>query len=165
MDDQQRWQQAIAATHKSYQRLSVETRDELDDLLDSIMQIKQELFELVQAAGSSEICRDCGGQCCLNGKYHVTELDLLAYLRTDAEPVRPDFGTRPLCPYGGTDGCRMEPRFRSMTCLIFNCDLIEERMGSEDKQRLVEFELNLRRAVEQAEKLLGYRAGRALLLH
>jgi hypothetical protein len=164
VDDQQRWQRAIASTFEDYRRLPAGTRFGLDELIARIMQLKQELSDLVLASGSGDICRSCGGQCCLNGKYHVTILDLLTYCSAGVEPVKPDFGKRPLCPYGGTDGCLMAPRFRSMTCLIFNCELLEDRMGADDKHQFTESEQKLRRTVIEVEKLLGYRAGRALLL-
>jgi len=128
------------------------------------MQVKQELFDLALAAGGSNICRSCGGKCCLNGKYHVSLLDMLAYRAAGVEPVLPDFEQRPLCPYGGSNGCLMEPRFRSITCLIFNCDLLEDRMDSESRQRFASVERNLRSTVARADELLGCRAGRALLL-
>lgn len=164
MDDQQKWQRAVAATFQGYDRLSVDSRVALDGLIVRIMRLKQELFEMVLATGSGDICRTCGGECCLMGKYHVTVLDLLAYRSAGVEPVVPDFGTHPFCPYGGTKGCLMAPPFRSMTCLIFNCELLEERLGADGRQRFAETERNLRGAVARVEELLGYRAGRALLL-
>jgi hypothetical protein len=164
VDDQQKWQLSCAATFQGYELLPSDTRVGLDELIAGIMQFKQELFDLALAAGGGDICRTCGGQCCLNGKYHVSVLDLLAYRSAGVEPVKPDFGAHPLCPYGGEAGCSMTPRFRSMTCLIFNCEQLEERLGADDKQRFAEAERNLRSTVDQAEKLLGYRAGRALLL-
>jgi len=164
VEDQQKWQRASAAAFQTYRLLSGDARDALNALISSIMQLKQELFELALVAGGGDICRTCGGQCCLNGKYHVTVLDLLAYRAAGVEPVQPDFGKRPLCPYGGGEGCLMEPRFRSLTCLLFNCELLEERMDTESKQRFATVEQELRRAVTQADTLLGCRAGRALLL-
>lgn len=164
MDDQKKWQKAVAGAYQRYDRLPADTGIALDGLIAGIIQLKQELFELAQVAGGGDICRTCGGQCCRYGKYHVTVLDLLAYRSAGVEPLMPDFATPPCCPYGGPDGCRMEPRFRSMTCLIFNCDLLEERMVDDVRQRFAAAEGSLRAAVARAEQLLGYRAGRALLL-
>lgn len=164
VDDEQIWQRVVAATSGSYAALPAETRDGLDGLIRGVMILKRELSELALAAGSGAVCRSCGGRCCLNGKYHVTVLDLLAYHSAGVDPVLPDFGKRPLCPYGDEQGCMMAAPFRSMTCLIFNCELVEKRMGANEKQRFADTERSLRRTVEQAEKLLGFRAGRALLL-
>lgn len=164
MDDQKIWNRVVATVDASYDRLSDVCRARLDQQLLRIMQLKQDLYDWSQAVGSAEICRECGGACCLNGKFHVSLLDLLAYRSAKAEPVVPHFGDSPLCPYGGPDGCFMPPRFRSMTCLVFNCELVEQRMTGDEKKRFAEGEHALRKAILKAEEILEYRAGRAALL-
>jgi hypothetical protein len=164
VDDERIWRRAVEVAEASYDRLHVDTRARLDELLNRIMRLKQELFDLSFAAGSACICGECGGRCCLNGKYHVSVLDLLAYRSAMVAPVVPDFSTSPLCPYGGDEGCLMPPRFRSMTCLVFNCELVEERMEASARERFAACEQELRGMVGKADELLGYRAGRALLL-
>lgn len=164
MEDHQTWRRVKEAAEASYDRLPAATRARLDELLDRVMGLKQELFDLSAAAGSARICRECGGRCCLNGKYHVSVLDLLAYRSAGAAPVVPDFGTAPLCPYGGSGGCLMPPRFRPLTCLIFNCDLVEDSMGEAGRDRFAACERELRGAVAMADELLACRTGRALLL-
>ena len=164
MDDQQRWQRAGKVACTRYEQLLIDTRDCLVTLVSRIMRLKEELLELALTAGSAAICQTCGGACCLSGKYHVSVLDFLAYRITLAEAVVPDFGRVPHCPYGGTDGCRMPPRFRPLTCVIFNCDAVEGRMGDDARERFAAAEQELRVAVEQVETLLGFRAGRSFLL-
>lgn len=164
MEDQHIWMRAKEAAEAIYDRLPGSTRTRLDELLSRIMGLKQELFDLSSAAGSARICRECGGRCCLNGKYHVSVLDLLAYRSLGVAPVVPDFGKAPLCPYGGIEGCLMSPRFRSVTCLIFNCDLVEERMEQNSRKRFYACEQELRGAVAMADEFLACRAGRALML-
>ncbi|NVN90894.1 MAG: hypothetical protein HXX11_09845 [Desulfuromonadales bacterium] len=164
MDDQTIWNRVVATADASYDRLSATARSRLDEHLSRIMQLKQDLYECSQAAGSSQICRECGGTCCLNGKFHVSVLDLLVYRSARVEPVVPHFENSPLCPYGGTAGCLMPPRFRSMTCLVFNCELVENRMDDREKERFAAGEHALRKAILGAEELLEYRAGRAVLL-
>lgn len=164
MEDQRKWIRAKEAAVTSYDRLPGATKARLDELLSRIMGLKQELFNISSAAGSARICRDCGGRCCLHGKYHVSVLDLLAYHSAGVAPVVPDFSTAPLCPYGGIEGCLMPPRFRSMTCLVFNCDLVERHMEEAGRARFLACEQELRGAVAMADDLLACRAGRALLL-
>jgi hypothetical protein len=164
VNDQNIWHRVVEDVDVMYDRLAADTRARLDAHLIHVMQLKQELFELSHAAGSSHVCKECGGACCLNGKYHVSVLDLLAYRSAKVEPVVPDFGNSPLCPYGGPDGCLMPPRFRSMTCLVFNCELIESRMGDREKERFEMLEHALRTAIHGAEDMLKFRAGRAALL-
>jgi len=164
VDDQQRWQRAGTAVCEKYEQLPDDTREGLAGLVKRIMLLKEELLDLSLAAGSGAICRTCGGACCRNGKYHVSLLDLLAYRISGAAAVVPDFGKAPHCPYGGTGGCLMPPRFRPLTCVIFNCDAVEEQMGEHDRERFRAAEQELRDTVKRAEALLGFRVGRALLL-
>lgn len=164
MDDQLNWQRTVTMVGRKYDTLAGDVRSRLDELLCLIMNLKQQLYDLSFAAGSSSICRECGGACCLNGKYHVSALDLLVYRSAMVEPVIPDFNNHPLCPYGGGQGCNMPPRFRSMTCLVFNCELVEERMEPRGRECFTAVELKLRAAIRGVEELLEYRAGRAALL-
>jgi len=164
VDDQQKWQLAEKVALARYGRLPDDIAGCLDVIVSRIMRLKEELLELALAAGSAEICRSCGGECCLFGKYHVSVLDLLAYRIDRSEAVVPDFNSAPHCPYGGIDGCRMPPRFRPLTCVIFNCDAVEQRIGEDGRTRFAAAEQELRDAVRQAETLLGFRASRALLL-
>ena len=164
MNDQQTWVRAVRAAHDIYDQLSPEKRAGIDTLIDRVMELKEDLVEQTLSAGSSSICRSCGGRCCLNGKYHVSVLDLLAYRITDTEPVVPDFSAHPACPYGRENGCLMPPRFRPMTCVVFNCDLIEERMNVAERSSLAECEQLLRKTIAQANRLAGFRLDRSLLL-
>ncbi|MBI2354405.1 MAG: hypothetical protein HYV06_05140 [Deltaproteobacteria bacterium] len=164
MNDEQRWASAVTAAGAAYERLPAGTGAELDAVIKQIMGHKQELVELALAAGSASICRGCGGECCLSGKYHVSVLDLLSYRIAAADPVAPNFGAAPACPYSGMSGCLMPPRFRPMTCVVFNCELIEGRMGPNERAALYERENLLREAIAQANRIAGSRLDRALLL-
>ena len=164
MNDLNIWHRVVADVALIYDRLTADTRARLDAQLSRVMQLKQELYELSHAAGSSHVCKECGGACCLNGKYHVSVLDLLAYRSAMLEPVVPDFGNSPFCPYGGPDGCLMPPSFRSMPCLVFNCELVDNRMADREKERFEAVEHALRIAIHGAEDIVKFRAGRAALL-
>jgi len=163
-EDQQKWLHSVAAAQKQYELLPAEVRCNLNNIIDEIMILKNSLLELTLAAGSADVCRDCGGKCCYNGKYHVSLLDLIACLRTSAEPPVPDFEISPLCPYGCSEGCLMKPGFRPVTCVIFNCEQVESLLKESELLRLRDLEIQLREKVIQAEKLIGIRLGRPLLL-
>ncbi len=163
-EDQQNWLHSVEAARKQYELLPAEVRCNLNIIIDEIMFLKSSLLNLTLAAGSSDACRDCGGKCCNNGKFHVSLLDLMAYLRTSAELPVPDFENRPFCPYGCSDGCLMKPGFRSVTCVIFNCELVESLLMDSEQLKLKTLEVQLREKVIQAEQLLGFRVGRPLLL-
>lgn len=165
MCDQNVWQRAIISSGTLYDALSADVRGQLDSFISRIMQLKEQLLSVALAAEGEKICRKCGGQCCLLGKYHLTVLDLLAYLKEGAEPLKPVFSAASACcPYGGENGCRMKSRFRPMTCVIFNCDLLEERMGKEVKQKAAAYEADLRELILRADRLTGIRLSRPALL-
>ena len=164
MNDQAAWEQAVARTSEWYLGLLSDKRAELDGLLDEIMQLKQKLVEQVTTSGSSAVCRDCGGECCLLGRYHVSVLDILAYRKTGAEPVVPDFSATPTCPYSDASGCTMPPAYRPVTCVIFNCQLIEDRLSPVELEALHGYERKLRDTVRRAGHTTGTRLDRPLLL-
>jgi hypothetical protein len=164
VNDQERWERACAAATTTYDALPPGDRAKLDALIDEIMQIKGTLVEVVTTAGSSTVCRDCGGQCCLLGRYHVSILDLLAYRKTGAEPVAPVFSGAPACPYSDSSGCLMPPVYRPVTCVIFNCQPIEDLLPAADRERLQRCENRLRAAVSEAGSICRLRLERPLLL-
>jgi hypothetical protein len=133
-------------------------------LLDEIMQLKQRLVELVTTSGSSATCRTCGGECCLLGRYHVSVLDILAYLKTGAELVIPHFTASPACPYAGAAGCLMSSCYRPLTCVIFNCQLIEDSLSATERFSLRGFESRLRATVANTVRIHGTWIARPLLL-
>jgi len=163
-EDKQNWSRAIEAARKQYDLLPADVRCNLNIIIDEIMTLKSSLLGLTLAAGSAEVCRACGGQCCNNGKFHVSLLDLMAYLHSSAEPPVPDFEISPLCPYGCSEGCMMSPGFRSVTCVIFNCEQVEELLMESEQLELRILEIQLKEKVLQAEKIMGFRVGRPLLL-
>ena len=164
MDDQRKWAQAVEIASSYYEDLPIRDRAELDALINEIMRLKEQLNELTISTGSAHICRSCGGKCCLNGKYHFSVLDLLAYRKTSLEPVVPDFTAHPRCPYSGDTGCLMPPRFRPMTCVVFNCEVIENQMEPCQCKAFYECENQLRESIRQACQIAGCRLDRALLL-
>lgn len=164
MNDQAAWEQAVTTASKWYFGLPPGIRAELDGLLDEIIQFKQKLVELVTSSGSSTICRTCGGECCLLGRYHVSVLDILAYRKTCVEPVVPVFGASPACPYSDASGCLMPPRYRPVTCVIFNCQMVEDRLTATECHTLHEYELRLRATVARAGRIHDIRTDRPLLL-
>lgn len=164
MNDQMLWEQAMATASEWYFGLPHAIRAELDGLLDEVMQLKQLLVEQVTASGSAAVCRECGGECCLLGRYHVSVLDILAYRKAGLEPVVPDFNADPACPYSDASGCLMPPGFRPVTCVIFNCQLIEDRLTAVQRTALHEYEGRLRATVARAGRIHDIRTDRPLLL-
>ena len=164
MDDLHAWQQAVGLSDTLYWSLSLDSRGRLDVLIARMMYIKEQLLFLVEKAGSEDLCRICGGACCRHGKYHFTQLDLLAYRHEEVAPVIPDFSKDSACPYGGLSGCTLAPRFRPMTCVIFNCEQIEDRLDRGEREQLLACEQELRSVIACAGQVSGGRLSRPLLL-
>jgi hypothetical protein len=162
MNDQEAWRRGVRFMDEFHGRLPRHTREQLGGLLTGYRRHKGEMLTLT--TGSHAICRDCGGQCCLNGKYRFSGLDLLALLDQQAPLPAPDFNQKPLCPYGDAGGCRMEPAFRPLDCVLFICGAIEGVLEERVASALAPLEQELRRTVQQAETLLEQPLGRPLLL-
>lgn len=165
MSDQQAWLQGVTDTLGWYERLDMTVREQLDDLIGQIRLAKQQLMQLVLLADGAVICRSCGGECCRYGKYHVTSLDLLALRQRGEGMIVPDFGIHPACPYADTLGCcSMAVEFRPLTCVIFNCEQLENRLSSLDQTQIRTLEQLLRSLISRAEQVSGIRLNRPALL-
>jgi hypothetical protein len=162
MNDQDAWQRGVRFMEEIHARLPCQGREQLGALLDNYRRYKGEMLTLT--AGSHALCRDCGGQCCMNGKYRFNGLDILALLDQQERLPTPDFAQKPLCPYGDAGGCRLEPAFRPLDCVLFICNAIEEVLQEGASGALDLLEQKLRRCVQQAEALLEQPLGRPLLL-
>jgi hypothetical protein len=128
------------------------------------MLLKKNLVEQATAAGSSQICRECGGECCRFGRYHVSVLDILAYLKNNTELPVPDFSTTPACPYSDDSGCIMQSGYRPMTCVVFNCQQVENRLTTNQLETFRTCEQALRDAITRAVRIAGLPLNRSLLL-
>ena len=163
-NDQESWERAIAAAAAQYDSLGSGRREELRGLITEIMVLKESLVELVTAAGSSDTCRTCKGQCCLFGRYHVSVLDILTCLATGTLPVSPDFDSHPACPYSNENGCLIPAGLRPLTCVVFNCQPVEDLLSPAGLVKFSQLEASLRAAVSAACRLCGSRLDRPLLL-
>jgi hypothetical protein len=164
VNDQASWDQAVDTACKTYSSLTPDSGSELNGLIERIMQLKQNLVELVLSAGSADICRSCGGECCGHGKYHVSVLDIMAYLKIGTTPVVPDFSSDPYCPYSDVSGCTMAPCYRPLTCVVFNCQIVEDQLSPAQRETFRGYEQELRTAITRAGRINSMRLDRALLL-
>lgn len=160
MHDFEAWTSAEAVARTQLQRVG----PEFSFLADRIMNLKAEILGLALSAGSGDICRACQGECCRFGRYHVTLLDLMLIELAGLKPPLPRFGEEGDCPYGNGSGCFFEPRLRPMTCVVFNCELIESRMKDGSRGRGALLEQQLRGAIAAADILAGMRLSRPALL-
>lgn len=164
MNDQEAWEWGVRLMEDLHGRLSHHPRQQFGELLDRYRLHKEEMLALILEIGSEGICRDCGGQCCLNGKYRFSGLDLLALLDGQKPLPVPDFARKPSCPYGDAGGCGMEPSLRPLDCVLFICETIAGRLEDTAINALALLERELRGSVKQAEALLERALGQPLLL-
>jgi hypothetical protein len=158
------WRRGVALLTREFSLLSAERREELGQLLADVGNIKEELCHLSDAAQGAAICAACGGACCRAGRYHVTLLDLLAFLAAGETTVEPEFAPG-ACPFLGCEGCRIVPRRRRpFTCVIFICDLIDERLGADETSRFSQREHDLRLLLNRAGMRFGRNLTESLLI-
>ena len=158
------WHRGVALLTREFSLLSAEHRDELGALLIEVGDFKEELCRLSDAAEGAAICSACGGACCRAGRYHATLLDLLAFLAAGEAPVEPEFAPG-ACPFLGSEGCRIVPRRRRpFTCVIFICDLIDERLAADESTCFNRREQDLRLLLNRAGMRFGRNLTESLLI-
>ena len=163
MDDQQLWNLGAVRLTALQAALPVENSAALTKLLTRYRQTKEALAAEIAQVDAASVCRECRGQCCLNGKYRISVLDVLACLAAEV-PVPANFDHKPLCPYGTDAGCTMEPGLRPADCILFICDAIDRKLSPQTGSIVAELERTLRESILTASHLTGEPLGTPLLL-
>lgn len=163
VDDQQLWHLGLSRLKALYSGFTRETELGFAVLLTRYCQTKEALAEVIAEIDASSVCHQCGGQCCLNGKYRINVFDSLALFARKSIPSV-NFIQRPVCPYGSQDGCSMEAGLRPADCILFICDAINEKLSPQSRMILASGEQDLRECIEQASRLTGVRLRTPLLL-
>lgn len=141
---------------REWGNLPADVRDQIASLISEMMICKDSIHRIMFEAGSETLCADCGGICCSRGKYHVSPVDLLAFIVTGREIFSPDF-TNGACPYLSDDHCLMPPPYRPFTCITFACEALEERMPPLVRARLRFLVDNLASLYASIDGILGRR--------
>lgn len=163
MADEESWQQAVDQTTRKFSLLAPEVRQACCTILEAMVSIKEELCRMAEDAGGSDACRLCGGACCVRGKYHFAVADLLVFICRQIPSPRPDFSRFPDCPWLREAGCLLHSGSRPLTCVVFNCELIEERMSDEKLEAFYRLERQLRGYYADLDTLVGERSVASLL--
>jgi len=163
VDDQQLWNLGLTRLKALYVGLPPETETGLASLLARYSQTKEALAAVISEIDATSVCRQCGGQCCLNGKYRINVFDTLGFITREIIPSI-NFIQKPACPYGSHDGCSMEPGLRPADCILFLCDALDEKLSPDSRMILAAGEQKLRECIEQASRLAGEKLGTPLLL-
>lgn len=157
------WNRGVAQLAREFSHLPPGRREELAALLADIGRLKEEIVSLTDTADGATVCAACSGACCRVGRYHPTPLDILAFCAAGELPVAPDFASD-ACPFLGGTGCRIVPARRPRTCVIFICELIEERLSGAALARLSQAEDGLKLLYGQAAGVFGRRLAESFFL-
>lgn len=163
MDDRQLWNLGTERLKGLLEGLPVEAAAVLIKFLTRYREAKEALAALIAEVDAASACRECGGQCCLNGKYRLNVFDALARVVAGI-PTSADFSQKPVCPYGTDTGCTMEPGLRPADCIVFICDAIDQRLSQQIRLILSARELELREIIREVSCLTGEPLGTPLLL-
>jgi hypothetical protein len=150
--DTETWRIAVESCSAEFGQLSPGHRDRLLPMIRQVMDCKEELNRLFRELDGGSVCALCQGECCRTGRYHVTAVEVLAYLVTGREIFSPRFDAGS-CPFLGETGCLMEPAFRPYNCVTFLCDRLDDGLSSEQRTAF---------AALSAQLLDSYRAIEAL---
>ncbi len=164
MTDNSVWKYALQNLEQRFAALPGASVLRLNRLFDDYCSAKAVMDRITRAAGSGPLCHDCGGQCCLNGKYRINGLDALVMIASGTPVPDPDFSRKPLCPYGHENGCSMEPRFRPASCVQFICEPLAALLPIAAETSLAHEERSLRELISRSESLSGLPLGLPLLL-
>ncbi len=163
MEDQQLWTLGTLRIKALLADLPVVTGLALTQLLTCYRKAKEAFAAVVANVDADSVCRECEGQCCLNGKYRINVFDALALVVAEIS-ASAEFSQKPLCPYGTDTGCTMKPGLRPADCVLFICDAIEQKLPPQDRLILAELEQDLRECIRKASSLTGELLGTPLLL-
>ena len=143
MDFEKQWRDGVAKVSAAFLLLSEPELAKVQALCSMLMEQKQALQALAAPADPASHCADCGGACCVAGKYHFTAVDLLVYLASGEPLLTPLFGNG-LCPYLGEGGCLTRAGYRPFNCITFNCEIIEDLLSEQEVSRFYQLERELR---------------------
>jgi hypothetical protein len=135
----------------------------LTKLLARYRQSKEALAATVAEVDAASVCRECQGQCCLNGKYRINVFDTLASLAAQAT-TSVEFTQKPVCPYGTDTGCTMEPGLRPADCVLFICEAVDQKLSPQARSNFAVQERVLRECLLEASCLTGEELRTPLLL-
>ncbi|OGR30476.1 MAG: hypothetical protein A2091_12345 [Desulfuromonadales bacterium GWD2_61_12] len=159
--DHDLWHRLAAAAATELAALPSGERTRLTAELAAIAGWQDELYRLFLRGDGAAACAACNDSCCSCGKYHLTLVNLLAYLDAGEPFPPPDFSCT--CPMLGVAGCRLPPQRRPYTCITFICGTVEDRLSDAERQRFYAVEGKLRALYEGLDRRFAGSSLRGLL--
>lgn len=146
------WRTGVRDVVHAYRGLPVQVLEPLKERAARLRELRLAMQALVAGIGAATHCADCGGECCVAGKYHFTKIDLLVYL-VEQEPLFAPLFNNGLCPYLAPGGCLIEPAYRPFNCITFNCERIEDLLSEKELAGFYRMERELRRVYGEIRSL------------
>ena len=155
LSDSSTWVRHEADIRRCRSGIDGDRRLRLEELLGSYRAVKTAMDAVTARVSGAAVCRDCGGLCCMNGKYRLSGMDVLAVLSTGVPLPEPRFERKPDCPYGDEQGCRFIPEFRPASCIQFICEQLESRLSPAETEELERLETVMRGLARECAGLTG----------
>lgn len=159
---QQQWQTTVLRVVRELAVLPHAERRWISASLGEVRRLQEALHAEFLAVDGAAVCAACSECCCDRGRYHVTLVNLLAYLAAGEAPPLTDFSVT--CPWLAADGCRFEAGRRPFNCVTFICTAVEERMDAVQRTRFYACEAELRRIYLAFDQRYAGSSLRGLLL-
>ena len=136
------WAATVERASHELAALSIDEREWLSGRIARIGRFQETLDRLFREVGGPTECAGCHGGCCGCARHHATLTNLFGYLLADNAPPTPDF-TRP-CPFLGELGCRLPVPHRPFNCIIFLCEVLDQRLTESQRAEFTRIENALR---------------------
>lgn len=143
MTDQELWRLGVSQIEEQFEALAEDDQGAIRSGAGKLMSVKAAMHALVDTINGAVICADCGGLCCVSGKYHFSAVDLIVYYVTGTELFIPDFAGKG-CIYLQGERCLMSPQLRPFNCITFVCEQLEVRLPPGQKELFYALERELR---------------------
>jgi hypothetical protein len=140
---EEQWQEGVRRVTLAYRALSQQQNEKLQGICAALRELRRAMQAIVSRVEAAAHCAGCGGECCVAGKYHFSQVDLLVYLAAGEPLFEPLFGNG-LCPYLGGEGCLIPAAFRPFNCITFNCEKIEDLLSEGELGDFYRMERELR---------------------
>ena len=146
------WQEGVRRVTALYRALPQHLKEKLHELAAGLRELRTAMQALVARVGAAAHCACCGGECCVAGKYHFTQADLLVYLDA-GEPIFAPLFDNGLCPYLGAAGCLIPAAYRPFNCITFNCERTEDLLSEGELASFYRMERELRERYREIRSL------------
>lgn len=150
--DYELWRQGVVQITRTVENLPAMVVAQAKSAIRELLDLKSAMHAVVEKSAGASICAACGGKCCRCGKYHLSAVDLVAYLMTGKDVFTPNFSGNG-CLFLNLDSCLMSPEYRPFNCITFVCELLEDNFTGQDKDSFYSMERELRLLYQELQQI------------